>query len=262
MPTTYTHDRFGKDVYKRLPEELKAVIRKEKKLYLIGLHGPDIFFYYHPLSINPIVQKGHKIHGQNADQFFRRCQGIYQKKPEDGMVAYLLGFACHFLLDSTCHPYINGFAERNGISHQEQEAELDRVFLTEDGKKPFTYDRSAGICPYHQGLWVIQKCFPDVALEDIVDSLKGMKFYTNLLNQQHALLRNGLLISMKAMGVDLSISDQVLRRKMNPMAKPAVNNLLKLYGRALEEAPEMLVNLAGYLQNGEELSTRYHRNFS
>lgn len=44
MPTTYTHDKFGKDVYKKLPEHIKAVIRKGKGVYRIGQHGPDIFF--------------------------------------------------------------------------------------------------------------------------------------------------------------------------------------------------------------------------
>ena len=44
MPTTYAHDRFGREVWKKLPKDLKETIRKHKKLYLIGLHGPDIFF--------------------------------------------------------------------------------------------------------------------------------------------------------------------------------------------------------------------------
>ena len=43
MPTTYTHDKFGKDVYKKLPEHIKAVIRKGKGLYRIGQHGPGYF---------------------------------------------------------------------------------------------------------------------------------------------------------------------------------------------------------------------------
>ena len=50
MPTTYAHDRFGREVYEQLPANLKKIIRENKKLYLIGLHGPDIFFYYHPFS--------------------------------------------------------------------------------------------------------------------------------------------------------------------------------------------------------------------
>ena len=51
MPTTYAHDRFGREVYEQLPVNLKKIIRENKKLYLIGLHGPDIFFYYHPFSV-------------------------------------------------------------------------------------------------------------------------------------------------------------------------------------------------------------------
>lgn len=261
MPATYTHDRFGKDVYLRLPKELKKVIREDKKLYLIGLQGPDIFYFYHPLSTNPIVQIGHKMHDRNVDTFFTRCRGLYKKRAENGMMAYLLGFTCHFLLDSTCHPYIKGYSERNGISHAEQEAELDRVFLLKDQKNPFTYDRSAGICPYHPGNRVIQRCFSNMALEDIVESLKGMRFYTNLLNQQHAILRNGLLLGMKVIGVETSISDQVLRRKVNPKAKPGVENLVLLYEKALDEAPDLLGNLADYLTQGTELSKRFHRNF-
>ena len=54
MPTTYAHDRFGREVYEQLPANLKKIIRENKKLYLIGLHGPDIFFYYHPF----IAEKG------------------------------------------------------------------------------------------------------------------------------------------------------------------------------------------------------------
>ena len=42
MPTTYTHDIFGKEVYKRLPSEIKEAIGESKSMYLIGLHGPDI----------------------------------------------------------------------------------------------------------------------------------------------------------------------------------------------------------------------------
>ena len=38
MPTTYAHDRFGREVYEQLPANLKKIIRENKKLYLIGLH--------------------------------------------------------------------------------------------------------------------------------------------------------------------------------------------------------------------------------
>ena len=44
MPTTYAHDRFGREVYEQLPANLKKIIRENKKLYLIGLHGPGLTF--------------------------------------------------------------------------------------------------------------------------------------------------------------------------------------------------------------------------
>ena len=38
MPTTYTHDLFGKKIYRALPAEMKRVIRAHGDLYRIGLH--------------------------------------------------------------------------------------------------------------------------------------------------------------------------------------------------------------------------------
>ena len=45
MPTTYAHDLFGQKAYAFLNPEIKQVIRKNKNLFRIGLHGPDILFY-------------------------------------------------------------------------------------------------------------------------------------------------------------------------------------------------------------------------
>ena len=44
MPTTYTHDLFGKRVYRKLPAKLQHLIRSNGNLYRIGQHGPDILF--------------------------------------------------------------------------------------------------------------------------------------------------------------------------------------------------------------------------
>ena len=46
MPTTFAHDLFGKKVYKKLPEAMRRLVKEHKELYRIGLHGPDILFYY------------------------------------------------------------------------------------------------------------------------------------------------------------------------------------------------------------------------
>ena len=66
MPTTYAHDLFGKEVYKKLPSDMKALIRRHGDLYRIGLHGPDILFYY-MVSKNPVTQFGIDMHHENLD---------------------------------------------------------------------------------------------------------------------------------------------------------------------------------------------------
>lgn len=93
MPTTYAHDRFGREVYEQLPANLKKIIRENKKLYLIGLHGPDIFFYYHPFSKNRVSDYGTLLHEQTASVLFEDEVKKYQQSPSEAMEAYLLGFA-------------------------------------------------------------------------------------------------------------------------------------------------------------------------
>ena len=83
MPTTYAHDRFGREVYEQLPANLKKIIRENKKLYLIGLHGPDIFFYYHPFSKNRVSDYGTFLHEQTASVLFEDEVKKYQRTPHD-----------------------------------------------------------------------------------------------------------------------------------------------------------------------------------
>lgn len=109
MPTTYAHDLFGKEVYKRLPSDMKALIRRHGDLYRIGLHGPDILFYY-MVSKNPVTQFGIEMHHEKARAFFEEGMRQVRRNDDEALFAYLLGFGCHYILDSACHPYVNKMA--------------------------------------------------------------------------------------------------------------------------------------------------------
>ena len=50
MPTTYAHYKFGKEVISALPRPLRSTVENHRELFDIGLHGPDILFYYHPMQ--------------------------------------------------------------------------------------------------------------------------------------------------------------------------------------------------------------------
>ena len=68
MPSTYAHYCFGKAVYRRLPQEIQEEIKAYSPLYMTGLHGPDILFYYKPLKSNDINRIGYGMHGRPADE--------------------------------------------------------------------------------------------------------------------------------------------------------------------------------------------------
>ena len=261
MPTTYAHDRFGREVWKKLPKDLRETVKKYKKLYLIGLHGPDIFFYYHPLMQNPISECGSRLHRQTAAEFFRERISVYQENPDDALRVYLLGYACHFLLDSTCHPYINAVVEQTGISHAEIETHLDRELMEMDRKDPFRYEPAAPICPYTKGNRVIQRCFPRLSQAEIAECLKGMKFYTHLPICRNGIKRAALLGALKLCGQYESMEGQIMRKHPNPKCAAATKNLLVLYRKALDEAPGELEGLNEAIVNGVPLSGRFQRNF-
>ena len=106
MPTTYAHDLFGQKVYRQLPNQVKKIIRKNGELYRIGLHGPDIFFYYFIFK-NHVSSVGYRMHKEKARAFFAQGMAQVRETGDEALLAYLLGFGCHYLLDSSCHPFVN-----------------------------------------------------------------------------------------------------------------------------------------------------------
>ena len=119
MPTTYAHDLFGKRVYRKLSAKLQHLIRSNGNLYRIGQYG---------------VQ----MHGRKAREFFEKGMAKVREEKNPALMAYLLGFGCHYILDSTCHPYVNQVAAEGKISHTLFEKEFDRMLMYETGKDLFS----------------------------------------------------------------------------------------------------------------------------
>lgn len=146
MPTTYTHYAYGQDVFYNLPPKIQKEIRPYMDYYNIGVHGPDILFYYHCFHKNKINQYGVEIHNRPAEVFFRHAFRVFGRhRGRKAEAAYLAGFMTHFILDSDCHPYIRKRMEETGISHEEIEADWDSQMLRRDHKNPVRYKRARHI---------------------------------------------------------------------------------------------------------------------
>lgn len=75
MPTTYAHYKFGKEVMSALPRPLQNAIENNRELFDIGLHGPDILFYYRAAVKNRVSGQGYELHEKMADEFLNmRCR--------------------------------------------------------------------------------------------------------------------------------------------------------------------------------------------
>lgn len=261
MPTTFTHDIFGKEVFKRFSDPVKETIRKGKDLYRIGLHGPDILFYYRPLQKNVVNELGHQMHREKAAGFFERGVKEFCTEPSAQLAAYLLGFACHFMLDSTCHGYINLFERKKGVSHAEIETELDRYLLEREGKRLFSYLPASVLEPTEENCKVIVRFFPKLTERQIEKAIRGQKAYDKFLTCKGNAKEKIILGGMKVLGCYDSLEGQVMRKVPNPVCEESNKKLMELYQKALEETPAIVENLYGCLYRGETLSQRFQRNF-
>jgi uncharacterized CHY-type Zn-finger protein len=255
MPTTYAHYTFGIKVLNELNEELREKIKNNIDLYHIGLHGPDILFYYKPLHSNKINKLGNEIHKQNANIFFKKAKDIIIIRDEKA-IAYIAGFICHFILDSQCHPYIR--TKEDKISHNEIEAEFDRAIMLKDNLNPITFKPTSHIVPSIDSAECISKFFPETTPQEILKSLSSMKFYLNLLvapgKLQRALLISALRISSNVNKIDL-----IKKYVPNEECLKINEELMSLYNEAIKPAALLIEEYI--MSTNEKINERFYRNF-
>ena len=91
MPSTYAHRRFGANVLEHLPDEVRVQLEMNRELYDIGLHGPDLLFYYHAAKSNPVGALGNAMHEEPGRAFFDRARRVVHCEADrDAALAYAL----------------------------------------------------------------------------------------------------------------------------------------------------------------------------
>lgn len=207
MPATVTHAYFSNDVYDILPNQIKERISLSR-IKMFG-QGTDPFMFYHLFSVKP----GKKIrlmqrvcHRQHTRDFF--CQFIEDIKKshleEDSDVcSFLCGFICHYVLDSTIHPFViyktGNFDKHNKVTykynnlHLFMETYLDNHLIRKrEHQNPYSFSivkYSFDLAPFSSGLnQVIRSSFDKVYHVSNMDSiyyqaLKDMKFSLRVFRQ-------------------------------------------------------------------------------
>lgn len=263
MPSTYAHYRLGRDVLERLPDDLGGMAERHRELYDIGLHGPDILFYYDALHRNPVSQVGFSMHGFPARDFFGPArEALAGAEDREAGEAYLMGFVCHFALDSTCHPYIEDVIQTEGIAHTKIEGEFDRMLLAEDGKDPVRQSLVTHIRPTDANARVISGFFPTVTADQVRKALEDMIHYNGLLICPGRLKRWLVVRALKKSGNYDDMIGLVLNSEGDPACERSNARLKELYGDSVTLSVELIRDLHSYLSgDSEALCARFDRTF-
>lgn len=263
MPTTYTHDLFGKEVYRKLPGEMKQVIRKHGNLYRIGLHGPDILFYF-MVSKNPVSMFGVEMHKEKAKDFFEQGMKQVRENKDEELLAYLLGFGCHYLLDSACHLYVEEMAEKRIVSHTILEKEFDRALMLVTGKDPYHFYPSDCIVPRWRYAQVIHRAMPLIRTCNIFISLRMMKFLTNAMVYDDGGKRRRFLSHVLKLGgaSGEELLEHFMEKDPVECAQEPLERFRELYQAALLETPDYLRELYTLTEGNFNLSMRWNRTYN
>ena len=182
MPSTYAHYCFGQKVYNNLDTEVKQLIDRHHPLFLSGLQGPDLLFYYRPFTDNPVTSLAHEVHRKTAKEFFDRARNqLAKSQDQEAGIVYLLGFFCHFMLDSECHVLVKEVTGSDEGAHNRLEKELDRTLMLNDNLDPLSYRTSELVFIRPRDLALIASFYTDVIAEQIKIAYKDMKIFLDLI---------------------------------------------------------------------------------
>ena len=112
MPSSMTHCYFCIDVLDKSDKLVKNKIKDNLNYFKVFGQGPDPYFFYdfHLTKLSKEVYKINKAmqHSKVNEHFIKLINyinknGYYSKSL---VMSYLYGQICHFVLDSSVHPYI------------------------------------------------------------------------------------------------------------------------------------------------------------
>jgi hypothetical protein len=261
MPTTYAHNVFGKAVFQKLPTELKNIVQENSMAYQIGLHGPDVLFYYKPFKKNQISDLGIRLHEEIAAPFFKKCKLLLEKDGDPAVLAYVLGFICHFMLDSVCHPYISEYMAKTGARHDEIETEFDRQLMILTGKNPFRWRPGSFLRLDKKTLSVTCKVLENITIPEMKKALKSMRFYTGVVVRPTKTGRGLLLKGMKLLGIYEGMHGRVMRTIPSKRCEESTKQLQELFQLSVPETVTVVEDFWSTLHDLDYLNARFERNF-
>lgn len=251
MPACYAHYRFGREALPQLPSDARQCIQRFRRMYDMGLNGPDIFFYYfNPLSKVNVPDLARSFHCQSGAEFFTHA---WAQADTEAAKAYLYGLLGHYCLDSVCHPFVNRMVEIGEARHVALESEFERYLMEKDGlPAPHTQDRSSRIKLTRGECMTVAAFYPPATGGIVSGSVRNMAFALKFLarpdrEQTGKILRRLNAVLPEHMIPETEVEDYAFQ----------IGELQELYDQALARFPELLRQLQAHGKTGEPLGADF-----
>lgn len=260
MPSIYAHYRFGGAVLPALPADIRRTIQRFRRLYQIGLQGPDFFFSYRFGMSSEVCGLGHTFHYQSGDEFFSDICARLTDAPNEAAIAYLYGLLSHYCLDSLCHPFIHEQTDDGPILHNELETEFDRYLLTLDGwEQPHTFRRAAHLKLTPGEYATVALFYPPATAGQVREAITTMKLIADLLTCKNNTHRYLAQIILKKMGSEHP--GLLMPTRPNSKCTHLNEELLRRYEQALARCPAMAEQLHAHMTHRAPLGEDFRAIF-
>lgn len=172
MPDYFSHGVAAEIIYEKLDNSYKRKITS-KTLYLLGAQGGDVFFAY---NIKPTKSNlGRSLHKRNAFYLFSQLA--------KGNPSYAAGFAAHYALDCTLHPYIYAYesTKRSPFTHVKFENDLGLFISRKYGLRRKILPREKVLACTFAVYDTVKKIEPLITVTGVERCLKRHFSYTRFL---------------------------------------------------------------------------------
>lgn len=292
MPSITTHHLFACDVLTKLTKDEKKHFIDEQLIYTTFAQSHDYLFYYtfDIKNAKRIKNLGHYAHhNKTQDYLLNIIKEIKDNHLENNKqcIAYLYGVITHYVLDSTCHPFIfykTGVYRKNDKKtkifrgeHNRMEKDIDAILYEKKYHKTYNHcnlNRDIIKSPIFSPelLNLINNVYSKTYNEENIGNYyyKGIK-HTKIINAivindylgiKRALYTLIDLITNKKFGnlaaystyrkhPDLSLLNKEHQKWNHPSIKDKTYNtsFYDLYDKALQKATNIIKNVNDYLFN-------------
>ena len=246
MPASYAHYRFGVQLLPTLPGDVRRTIQRFRRLFDLGLHGPDIFYFQTGLVRTGTFFMGVKYHEYTGKELFPRACRVARLERSEAAQAYLYGLLCHYCLDSRLHPVIRKVTSEDGPSPLQIEAEFDRFLLELDNKLPPCAQDLSPHLKLTPGEWeTVAKFYPPATARTVRDSLQNMARLTKMMAAPEGTKRTLVEKSLSLLSKDLS--HMMIPAEPDLRCAPLDPVLLAAFEEAQAAFPEMLSQLQAHM---------------